>query len=140
MDSLLKYKKYSILHILTQKPPTSVFVKMSKYAQWSYKWTVTVYIYTVTVHHVNDFFIHFFSLLSSSHSLFLSLSSHNYCSRYSFIYLVIRASTSVCAKKFSFCTSKTYFFYFTHLFLQNTYISLSIIHIYSNKIFIFLTL
>ena len=35
--------------------------------------------------------------------------------------------------------SKTYFFYFTHLFLQNTHISLSIIHIYSNKIFISLT-
>ena len=31
MDSLLKYKKYSILNILTPKPPTSVFVKMSKY-------------------------------------------------------------------------------------------------------------
>ena len=52
----------------------------------------------------------------------------------------IRASTSVCAKLFPFCTSKTYFFYFTCLFLQNTSISLSIIHIYSNKIFIFLTL
>ena len=35
--------------------------------------------------------------------------------------------------------SKTYFFYFTHLFLQNTHISLSIIHVYSNKIFISLT-
>ena len=31
---------------------------------------------------------------------------------------------------------KTYFFYFIHLFLQNTHINLSIIHIYSNKIFI----
>ena len=50
MDSLLKYKKCSILHILTQKPPTSVFVKMSKYAQWSCKWTITVYIYMITVH------------------------------------------------------------------------------------------
>ena len=46
------------------------------------------------------------------------------------------ASTSVYAKNFPFCTSKTYFFYFTHLFLQNTHINLSIIHIYSNKIFI----
>ena len=35
--------------------------------------------------------------------------------------------------------SKTYFFYFTHLFLQNTHISLSIIHIYLNKIFNSLT-
>ena len=52
----------------------------------------------------------------------------------------IRASTSVCAKLFPFCTSKTCFFYFTRLFLQNTSISLSIIHIYSNKIFVFLTL
>ena len=32
--------------------------------------------------------------------------------------------------------SKIYFFYFTHLFLQNTYISLSIVHIYSKKLFI----
>ena len=32
-----KIQKGSILHILTQKPPTSVFVKMSKYAQWSCK-------------------------------------------------------------------------------------------------------
>ena len=47
MDSLLRYKKCSILHILTQKPPTSIFVKMSKYAQYSCKWTVTVYIYMV---------------------------------------------------------------------------------------------
>ena len=31
-------------------------------------------------------------------------------------------------------------FFYIHLFLQNTHISLSIIHIYSNKIFIFLTL
>ena len=60
IDSLLKYKKCSILHILIQKPPTSVFVKMSKYAQWSCKWIVTVYIYMVTVHYVNDFFILFF--------------------------------------------------------------------------------
>ena len=45
----------------------------------------------------------------------------------------IRASTSVCVKFFPFCTFKTYFFYFIYLFLQNTYISLSIIHIYSNK-------
>ena len=35
-----------------------------------------------------------------------------------------------------FCTSKIYFFHFTHLFLQNTHISLPILHVYSNKIFI----
>lgn len=29
-DSLLKYKKCLILYILIQKPPTSVFVNMSK--------------------------------------------------------------------------------------------------------------
>ena len=52
----------------------------------------------------------------------------------------IRASASMNAKFFPFCTSKIYFFYFTLLFLQNTHISLSIIHIYSNKIFISLTL
>ena len=48
----------------------------------------------------------------------------------------IRAITSVGAKFFPFCTFKTYFFYFTHSFLQNTHISLSILHVYSNKIFI----
>ena len=32
-----------------------------------------------------------------------------------------------------FCTKKNYFFYFTHLFLQNTYINQSILHIYSIK-------
>ena len=35
--------------------------------------------------------------------------------------------------------SKTYLFYFTHLFLQNTHISLFIIHNYWNKIFISLS-
>ena len=54
----------------------------------------------------------------------------------SMYYKILRAITSVGAKFFPFCTSKTYFFYFTHLFLQNTHISLSIIHVYSNKIFI----
>ena len=49
---------------------------------------------------------------------------------------LLRAITSVGAKFFPFCTSKTYFFYFTHSFLQNTNISLSILHVYSNKIFI----
>ena len=43
-------------------------------------------------------------------------------------------------KKFPSYTSKIYFFYFTLSFLQNTHISWSIIHIYSNKIFISLTL
>ena len=38
-----------------------------------------------------------------------------------------------------FAHLKPTFFYFIHLFLQNIYISLSIIHIYLNKIFIFLT-
>ena len=57
-----------------------------------------------------------------------------------YIFILVRASTSVRVNFFSFYTSKTYLFYFTHLFLQNTYINLSIIHIYSNKIFIFLTL
>ena len=38
-------------------------------------------------------------------------------------------------KFFHFAHLKSTFFYFTHLFLQNTRISLSIIHVYSNKIF-----
>ena len=56
--------------------------------------------------------------------------------RFSFLFLFkirIRAITSVGAKNFLFCTSKTYFFYFTHSFLQNTHISLSILHIYTIK-------
>ena len=61
-----------------------------------------------------------------SHGLHLSIS------------ISLRAIASIDAKFFPFCTSKTYFFYFTLLFLQNTHISLSIIHLYSNKIFIFL--
>ena len=49
------------------------------------------------------------------------------------VIVLIRASTSVDAKLFLFCISKTYFSYFTHSFLQNTHISLSILHIYSIK-------
>ena len=52
----------------------------------------------------------------------------------------IRAITLAGAKKFPFYTSKTYFFYFTLSFLQNTHVGLSIIHLYSNKIFIFFTI
>ena len=75
IDSFLKYKKKgSILYILAQKSPTSVFVKMSKYAQWFCKWTVTVYIYTISVHRVNDFFI-IFSLSSLHLTLFSFLST-----------------------------------------------------------------
>ena len=53
---------------------------------------------------------------------------------------MLRATVLVYAKKITFCISKTYFFYFILIFLQNTLISFSIIHIYSNKIFISLTL
>ena len=49
----------------------------------------------------------------------------------------VRAITSAGVKNFPFYTSKIYFFYFTLLFLQNSHISLSIIHFYLNKIFIF---
>ena len=38
---------------------------------------------------------------------------------------------------FPFCTSKTYFFYFTHSFLQNTHISLSILQDISIKYYFF---
>ena len=47
---------------------------MCKYTSWPCKWTVTVHICTVTVHHVINFFIFFFSSLftfDSPHSLFL---------------------------------------------------------------------
>ena len=45
----------------------------------------------------------------------------------------LRATASVCANFLSILQEKTYFFYFTHLLLQNTHISLSILHIYSIK-------
>ena len=50
----------------------------------------------------------------------------------------VRAITSAGVKNFPFYTSKTYFFYFTLLFLQNPHINLSNIHLYLNRIFIFL--
>ena len=52
------------------------------------------------------------------------------------LYTIIRAITSAGVKNFPFYTSKTYFFYFTFLILQNSHISLSIIYLYFNKIFI----
>ena len=52
-------------------------------------------------------------------------------------FLLYKSNCISWCKKFSICTSKTYFFYFTLPFLQNTHINLSIIHIYLNKIFIF---
>ena len=53
---------------------------------------------------------------------------------------MLKATVLVYAKKNLFCIPKTYFFNFTLIFLQNTLISFSIIYIYSNKIFIYLTL
>ena len=52
-------------------------------------------------------------------------------------FLLYKSNCISWCKKVSICTSKTYFFYFTLPFLQNTHINLSIIHIYLNKIFIF---
>ena len=49
-----------------------------------------------------------------------------------------RATTLVCANFLSILQEKTYFFYFTHPLLQNTNISLSILHIYSIKYSFFL--
>ena len=46
---------------------------------------------------------------------------------------VLRAFTSVLLNFLSILHEKTYFFYFTHPFLQNTHIGLSILHIYSIK-------
>ena len=45
----------------------------------------------------------------------------------------IRATTSVRSNFLSILQEKTYFFYFTHPLVQNTHISLSILHIYSIK-------
>ena len=50
----------------------------------------------------------------------------------------LRATTLVSAKFLSILQEKTYFFYFTHPLLQNTYISLSILHIYLIKYSFFL--
>ena len=49
----------------------------------------------------------------------------------------LRASTSVRLNFLFILHEKTYFFYFTHPLLQNTYISLSILHIYSIKYSLF---
>ena len=61
MQKFAKYKKCSILHILTQKTLTLVHVKMCKYTKLFCKWTVTVHICMVTVH-VQMIFLFFFSL------------------------------------------------------------------------------
>ena len=50
----------------------------------------------------------------------------------------LRASTLVDANFLSILHQKNYFFYFTHSFLQNTHISLSILHIYLIKYSFFL--
>ena len=60
----------------------------------------------------------------------------NYSHQWIYIYIV-RAITLVGAKVFPFCTSKTYFFYFTHSFLQNTHINLSILQDISIKYYFF---
>ena len=49
----------------------------------------------------------------------------------------LRASTLVCLNFLFILHEKTYFFYFTHPLLQNTYISLSILHFYSIKYSLF---
>ena len=49
----------------------------------------------------------------------------------------LRASTSVRLNFLFILHEKTYFFYFTHPLLQNTYISLSILHFYSVKYSLF---
>ena len=51
---------------------------------------------------------------------------------------MIRVNASVLLKFFVYFTKRTYFFYFTLSFLQNTQLSLSIINNYFNKIFILL--
>ena len=50
----------------------------------------------------------------------------------------VRAFTSVRGKDSVYFTQKTYFFYFTPLLLQNTYISLSILQDYSIKYSLFI--
>ena len=49
----------------------------------------------------------------------------------------LRASTWLDANFSSILYEKIYFFYFIYLFLQNTHISLSILHIYSIKYLLF---
>ena len=52
---------------------------------------------------------------------------------YRVVFKNVRAITSVGVNFPSILHKKSYFFYFTHSFLQNTHISLSILHIYSIK-------
>jgi len=65
-------KKCSILHILTQKTPIPIFVKMFKSTQRPCKWIVTVHICTVTVACAHNILIIFF--LSSLYLTLISLS------------------------------------------------------------------
>ena len=53
-------------------------------------------------------------------------------------YVLLRATASIDANFPSILHKKAIFFYFTHQFLQKTHVSLSILHIYSIKIFILL--
>ena len=65
------------------------------------------------------FFLFFFWLRKSKEKLVM--------------FSAIKSTTSVDANFPSILHIKNYFFYFTHPFLQNTHISLSILHIYSIK-------
>ena len=70
-----------------------------------------------------------------------SVASRSEKLEYIFIYIVwrvLRATTSARANFLSILQEKIYFFYFTHPLLQNTHISLSILHIYLIKYSFFL--
>ena len=70
------------------------------------------------------FFFNFF--LSTTNTSILVYGYHS-------IIITLRAITSVGVNFPSILHQKNYFFYFTHSFLQNTHINLSILHIYSIK-------
>ena len=75
------------------------------------------------------FFFNFF--LSTTNTSILVYGYHS-------IIITLRAITSVGVNFPSILHQKNYFFYFTHSFLQNTHINLSILHIYSIKYSFFL--
>ena len=74
------------------------------------------------------FFFNFF--LSTTNTSILVYGYHS-------IIITLRAITSVGVNFPSILHQKNYFFYFTHSFLQNTHINLSILHIYPIKYSLF---
>ena len=63
----------------------------------------------------------------------LSLFEDTNCWQHNLYFYISKSKCISWCKNFVNFAKKIYFFYFTHLFLQNNHISLSILHIYSIK-------